>query len=156
MVDTLEPYNVVLQELQDTLTTVLRKILLDKSEVIVKLIQDEQLSLGVDGTGKEIGRYSRYTELIARYESPKPIKPKIQDELFNMEWTGKWFKGMKAELENDHEYEIFSIDGKHSELMEKYGESIMKLSPSLNEFVNEEILKPGLYQYFSDRLTDAA
>lgn len=156
MVSTLEPYNIVLLDLQSNLTVILRDIFLQKSKIIVKLIQEEQLSEGYDGDNKEIGRYTLYTELISRYESPKPIRFKKEGELFNMEWTGRWFKGMRAELQNEERFSIFSIDGKHKELVEKYGENIMKLNPELNKFVNEKILKPALYQYFVDKLSFAA
>lgn len=154
MVDTLEPYNVKLQFLQGNIITILKDIFTRRSKDIVTLLQDEQLSLGLDGDGNELGVYSLATELIARFESPKPIKPKVEGKPYNLEWSGKWFKAMVAKLENNIEYDIFSSDFKDRELRERYGDNITKMSAPLNKFVNDEILKPELYQYFLTELSE--
>ena len=155
MVEVLEPYNIALIRMQEDLPFILQRIFTEKSEIIVNLLFEQQLSVGLDGDGREIGRYSRYTELIARYELPRPIKPKEAGELYNFEWTGDWKSKMKAIFSNEREYEILSSDGKHKELIVKYGDEIVKPSVDLNAFINKNILKPGLYQEFVNRLNNA-
>lgn len=153
MVETLQPYSDALKKLQVEIPTILKKILLNRSDEIIKLIYKKQLSKGKDGDGKIIGTYARATELISLFESPKPIKPKKEDEPYNFEWTGKWKKGLEAILINENYYDILSIDGKHKELIKQYGEKLTKLNEKDNIIVNETMLKPDLYQVFVDRLT---
>jgi len=144
MVEVLEPYNIALIRMQEDIPFILQRIFTEKSEIIVNLLFEQQLSVGLDGDGREIGRYSRYTELIARYELPRPIKPKEAGELYNFEWTGDWKSKMKAIFSNEHK-----------ELIVKYGDEIVKPSVDLNAFINKNILKPGLYQEFVNRLNNA-
>jgi len=156
MIDTLEPYNLILTELQSSIPQILRKIFDEHGKFIAQLVQEEQLSEGKDGDGNLLGTYSRVTEIISLFESPKPIKLKKEGEPFNFEWTGKWFRNMKARLKTESDYEIFSSDFKHKLLVETYGDAITKVNPKLNEYINEKILKPKLYQYFYEKLSIAA
>lgn len=55
-------------------------------------LQKEQLSKGEDQTGSIVGRYSPFTEELAKQEDP--IKPKVAGQPYNFEWTGDFFAQM--------------------------------------------------------------
>jgi len=156
MVDTLEPYNLALTEMVDDIPAILKEVFLKRGADIVRMIQEQQLSKGKDGDGFLLGTYSIVTQNIATTETPKPIRPKIYGKPYNFEWTGDWFKKMKAQLQGTDGYEIFSADWKHNLLIEKYGPDLVKINDRLNQYINDVILKWELHYYFVNRLSNVA
>lgn len=113
------------------------------------LIDFNQIRLeeGEDVFGNLVGTYSRATELEYLFgEGPKPIKPKVEGEPYNFQWTGGLFGGMKIDIFSDRA-EFTSTDGKTPELLEKYGQ-ILGLQPE----DLEEAIRERLFPDFMERL----
>lgn len=68
-------------------------------ELTEKKIKD-RLAVGEDTDNNIIGTYSRFTQTISEnyafYGVAKPIRSKVFGEPYNLEWTGSFFKTIKA------------------------------------------------------------
>lgn len=83
-------------------------------------LQKQQLSEGRNNEDKEIGTYSRSTELNYLFgKGPKPRQPKIEGEPYNFEDTGGLFDGMTLQFDKD-QVSFWSTDEKTPFLVIKY------------------------------------
>ena len=64
------------------------------TEKIALSLQKEQLAEGRNNEDKEIGTYSRATDLFYRFSDNKPRKPKIEGQPYNFEDTGDFVDNM--------------------------------------------------------------
>lgn len=110
-----------------------------------------RLEDGEDVFGNITGTYSRATELEALFgEGPRPIKPKVEGEPYNFQWTGGLFDGMKIEVFGDRaEYD--STDPKTQELLQKYGQILGIQEQDLAEAIRDK-LYPDFINRFRKRL----
>ena len=65
------------------------KVSVSENEIILKTLQIEQWTEGKDRNGDIIGLYAKTTEDIAKRANPKPNRPKIAGEPWNLDWTGE-------------------------------------------------------------------
>ena len=65
------------------------KVSVSENELILKKLQTEQWGEGEDKNGEVIGFYAKTTEEIAKRANPKPNRPKIAGERWNLDWTGE-------------------------------------------------------------------
>lgn len=98
-----------------------------------------QLEKGQDIFGREVGTYSRATELESLFgDGPKPRQPKVEGQPYNFEWTGGLFDGFTLEISGDTA--IFtSRDSKTPLLKEKYGEIFGLQEGNLIEAIDTKI-----------------
>lgn len=154
MVDVLEPYTKELADLKRDLPNILRKILIDKKQEVLKILKEEQLNKGLDSSGKVVGTYSPTTEQISienQLLGRKPRKPKEAGQPYNFEDTGDFFDGFDLMFEDFKSYSLFSRDSKADFLEQEYGD-ISTLTDKHNERVNQEILRPEMYEEIIKRL----
>ena len=150
MVDVLEPYTKEIADLKKELPKILRDILIKKRDEVIRILKDEQLGEGKDSKGKVIGRYSRNTPDYINPEDP-PRQDKIPGQPYNFEWTGGLFDKMYLHFEDLKSYSLFSQDSKAAFLKKEYGD-IFTLTKKNNERVNNEILRPEMYNTIIERL----
>lgn len=150
MVDTIKPYQTAVESLKKDLPRMARKILIDNRDAVIRILKDEQLGEGRDSKGKIIGRYSKNTPDYIDPTNP-PRQDKIPGQPYNFEWTGGLFDKTYLHFEDLESFSLFSQDSKARALEEEYGD-IFKLTTKNNERVNNEILRPLLYEEIIKRL----
>lgn len=154
MVDTIQPFIDEISTLKKELPIILRKILIDRKQDVLRILKDEQLGKGLGPDGNVIGIYTPTTEAISienQLLGRKPRKPKVAGQPYNFEDTGGFFDGMDMFFEDLNSYSLFSKDEK-SDLIEKEYGDIFKLTKKNNEIINNEILKPEMYNRIVIRL----
>lgn len=154
MVDVLEPYIKEIADLKRDLPKILREILIRREQDVLKILKEEQLNKGIDSSGKVVGVYSPITEQISfekQLLGNSPRKPKIAGQPYNFEDTGSFLDGFDMMFEDMKSYSLFSRDSKAEFLKEKYGD-IDTLTKQNNERVNQEILRPEMFEVFVQRL----
>ena len=163
MVDVLEPYTKEIADIKRDLPDILRKILIKNKEQVLDILRKEQLGKGLDSKGKKLihpskrnrpdrwGIYEPITETYYAKKPPLPRKPKIRDKTYSFEWTGGLFDGMFLHFEDDKSFSLFSKDKKASFLEKEYGD-IFTLTKKNNKQVNDEILRPLMFDEIIRRL----
>lgn len=150
MVDTLEPYVKAIEDIKKELPQFLRKVLIDRRTEVLNILREEQLGHGLDSKGKVIGRYSKNTPNYIDPINP-PRQDKTPGEPYNFEWTGGLFDNMYLHFEDLKSYSLFSQDEKAKYLEAEYGD-IFTLTKANNERINQEILRPAMYEFIIQRL----
>ncbi|BFP39494.1 hypothetical protein FGF1_03390 [Flavobacteriaceae bacterium GF1] len=121
------------------------------------LIDLNQIRLedGEDVFGNLTGTYSKSTELESLFgEGPRPIRPKVEGEPYNFQWTGGLFDGMRIDIFSDSA-EFDSTDPKTGELKRKYGQILGLQERDLEEAIRERLF-PDFIKRFRQRLGYAA
>lgn len=150
MVDTLEPYVKAIEDIKKELPQFLRKVLIDRRTEVLNILREEQLGYGLDSSGKVIGRYSKNTPSYIDPRNP-PRQDKTPGEPYNFEWKGGLFDDMYLHFEDLKSYSLFSQDEKAKYLEAEYGD-IFTLTKTNNERINQEILRPAMYEFIIQRL----
>lgn len=150
MVDTLEPYVKEIADIKKDLPDYLRKVLIRRRDEVLRILKEDQLSQGIDSKGKIIGKYSKNTPSYIDPTNP-PRQDKIPGEPYNLEWTGGLFDNMYLHFEDFSSFSLFSQDSKAKMLEAEYGD-IFTLTKQNNDRINQEILRPEMYEYIRERL----
>lgn len=111
-----------------------------QSEIIPFITERQLYEKGIDGKGKFLGHYSRYTIAM------KKLQGAVYDHTTLLD-TGDFYEGFFAFGENEMII-IGSNDGKTDELTERYGHDIFLLTVENTKIVNEEIILPALVKWF--------
>jgi len=150
MVEVLEPYVQEIADIKADLPKILRKILKDNEVQVLQILKSFQLTKGLDANGKVIGTYSVNTP---SYIDPsnEPRQDKIPGAPYNFEWTGSLFDKMFMHFEDLNSYSLFSKDSKARMLEAEYGD-IFTLTDKNNNRINNEILRPEMYEEIIKRL----
>lgn len=156
MVDVLEPYVKEIADLKKDLPNILREILIRRRSDVIKILKEEQLSEGIDSSGRVVGTYSYLTQQYADEElqasgGRTPRKDKAAGQPYNFEWTGSLFDNFYLHFEDKESFSLFSADEKAKFLEREYGD-IFTLTKQNNQRVNQEILRPEMYEVFIQRL----
>lgn len=151
MVEVLEPYNRAVKSIKRDLPKILRQILIDDRDKVIRILKDEQLSKGLDSSGKIVGRYSKATEEFANDPFNKPRQDKIAGQPYNFEWSGGLFDDMYMFFEDKDSFSLFSQDEKALFLKGQYGD-IFTLTKTNNHRVNMDILRPQMFEKIIQRL----
>ena len=146
---------IIIDKFQDNLTFIKKNIpiwikdaLFENAEAIIHLLQENQLSKGLDASGSVVGVYWWETEHIyAKDPQKKPRKPKTKGQPYNFEWSGELFDSMNLKINvPSSEFDIYSTTGK-DKFVEKNvakGADIMTLTKENNDWVNQNIIEPYL------------
>ena len=147
------PYIENLNRLKKEIPSKAKEIITENSIYILSVIKYEQLALGTDYLGNDIGdnEYAYSTEHFYAKISPKPRKPKVTGSNYNMEWTGQFFDGLAIKTEDDG-YNIFSKNGKKEFLEGIYKTKLTIFTKEHNDHINNTILLPNLYKYLLQNL----
>ena len=160
----IDPYLRNIDKIETALIRVATRLVVENGDVIIGLLQNNQLSKGLDYQQKILihpektssSRYAGAYEPVTQdywAKLNKPNEPKNTGETYNMNWTGELFDSMilKANT-NSKEFEIFSSTGKIKMLEGIYNTKLGTLSAQNNYTVNMEIIYPGLIDYILQEL----
>ena len=149
----IDPYLRNIDKIETALIRVATRLVVENGEVIIGLLQNNQLSKGLDYQQNVVGRYKPTTMSYANDPSTKPRTSKSVGQPYNFEWYGELFDsmGIKANT-NSKEFEIFSSTGKIKMLEGIYKTKLGTLSEQNNHTVNMEIIYPGLIDYILQEL----
>lgn len=153
------PYLLNLQAISDKLPELAKTAILARKEEILNILRQKQLGIGENSMGQPLswqdgensgdGFYTKYTEELANTSNPK--NQKRAGSPYTFQWSGSTFASMNIDTATEGSFHIFTQDGKQSLLEDVYGE-IFQLTPEHNDFVNNEIILPFLYQYLLNNL----
>ena len=150
MVDVLEPYVKEIADIKKDLPNILRKILIDNEDKVMDILRNFQLTKGLDSNGRVVGTYSVNTPNYITSDN-EPRQDKIPGAPYNFEWTGGLFDDMFMDFKDLKSYSLFSKDKKAVMLEKEYGD-IFTLTDKNNKMVNDEILRPLMYEEIIRRL----
>ena len=89
------------------------------------------------------GTYRKSTELIAKYSNPKPKKPKIAGQPYNMQWDGVLFDNLQLIV--DQTEALFASDTSRLSKLKQAGYfDLLGLTPKNQVTYVEQILKPKI------------
>lgn len=145
----IEPFIDNLNAIERELVDVAKEVIILKKEEIISILQDSQLSLGLNSKNKVAGVYKTSTEQFASIFNT--VKPKKAFEPYNFEWTGQTFAFMDVKNESGSLYSIFSTSGKQSILEKAYGE-LFDLTEENNDWINQNIILPELQKYILENI----
>lgn len=128
---------------EDNILQYVKDIITENKTEILKIFKENQLFKGLRSDGKVAGVYKPSTELwAAKYP---PIKPKKAFQPYNFQWTGALSDNLDIRNASGSEYIIFSRSGTQKILEDTYGR-IFDLTEENNEWINENIIAPALYE----------
>jgi len=147
------PYIDNLTRLQKEIPEIAKKIITENAPNILYMIKYEQLGLGTDYLGNDIGnnKYAASTQDYWAKQDPKPRKHKVAGSHYNMEWSGTFFDGLGIKVEDDG-FNIFSKNGKKEFLENIYKTKLTIFTKENNDKINNLILLPNLYQHILKNL----
>ncbi len=141
-----------LQRAEQQLEKVAQAALVENMDYIMFILKDDQLANSVKSDGTLAPYYAPNTIDYAKFSVPRTgVSSKSSDNRFNFEWSGNWIDSLYMKVENDG-FDILSRDGKTAILEKMSGGKITALTKKNNDLVNEEIIKPKLFEYFIDAL----
>jgi hypothetical protein len=150
--DIVKPYIDNLNRISDKLEHEAVNIVDRNKAFIIEYLKDMQLSKGINSLGQELGTYKDVTQNYWAKKTPIPRKSKVAGAKYNLEWTGEFFDSLMINQSKDS-YSILSSNGKDLFLKEAFGGiSLTKLTPENNEFINNTIILPKLYEYVLNNL----
>lgn len=127
-----------LRRFKDSLPELLEDIIMDKEDVIVSAIANDQLyRRGINGKGEKIMDYMPYTATTVKIKKRKG-QPTTRVTLRD---TGDFHKSMFVVFDSDGFY-ITASDDKTQGLIEKYGDEIFRLTDkNFNRIIRSHIRK---------------
>ena len=127
-----------LRRFKDSLPELLEDIIMDKEDVIVSAIANDQLyRRGINGKGEKIMDYMPYTATTVKIKKRKG-QPTTRVTLRD---TGDFHKSMFVVFDSDGFY-ITASDDKTQSLIEKYGSEIFRLTDkNFNRIIRSHIRK---------------
>lgn len=128
--------------------------ILENAEFIISILQDNQLSKGLDSTGSVVGTYFWETEYIyAKDPDNRPRKQKNTGEPYNFEWSGEFFDSMNIKVDTTtKEFDIFSSTGKDKFLEKQFGTDLTQFTKENNSWVNKNIIEPFIAKKIKENL----
>lgn len=143
-------------KLQSELDGIGKQVVEAKEREIVEFFQDNQIGMGLkvgsgDGLryirmrGSNRTGYGRTTEDFWRISSDyKPDYDKSAGNPYYMEWSGDFFRSMRAKYLKGFKYEITSSDGKLSKLFYSFGDDLLEIGNITNKEIVRTILAPDI------------
>jgi len=110
---------------------------------VLSTLKNDQLGEGLDSFGRLVGEYAASTQEVYAKRSPKPRRAKDYGASYNFEWTGKFMDSMKIKKEGNDGYVIDSA--RKAELESIYDTKLTALTEENNDFVNNKVVNPALY-----------
>ena len=143
-----------LDKIKERLPRIANRIILENAEIIIEIIKENQLAKGLNSYGNIIGTYASITRKYA-YNSKKaygyPNSDKKKGQPYDMQWSGDLFKSLNLKGNSSkNEFTIFSSNGKIEFLEKEFNMELSDLTKENNDWVNENILLPNLYEHILD------
>lgn len=111
-----------------------------QSEIIPFITERQLYEKGIDGEGKFLAHYSKFTIALKKSKGEVYTHTTLHD-------TGDFYEGFFA-FGEDSVIVIWSSDEKSEMLAREYGQDIFMLTVENNKIVNEEIILPALVKWF--------
>lgn len=152
------PYIDNLEKIKNNLPEIASKAINENYSEIVMLVKSAQLGRGLNSRGEPLkwnegtGKYAKRTQGYANRDGVRV--PKTKGAPYNFSWTGETLDNTQLKQNpNESTYEIFTIAWKQRMLESQlgYGE-IFKLTDKHNDYVNEKIILPAIYQHILKNL----
>lgn len=137
-----------LRKFRDILDDELKQEIKRNEEVIIRMITENQLyERGVEGKGIPIMSYQPYTAAtvrIKRYKGQPADRVTLRD-------TGEFYKSLHVEFD-DKGFYVTSTDDKAPELLEKYGQTIFRLTNENFTDLVRNYIRPSLAEKLKKRI----
>ena len=143
-----------LQQVDKELEDIAKKAVMKNTELILNLLKNKQLRKSIKSDGSLAPYYKTSTLNFALADNPiTGASSKTDADRFNYQWTGEWMSQFYIRMEsNDDGFNILSADGKTAVLEQMSGGKIMALTKENNDFINETIITPLLFEHLIDGL----
>jgi hypothetical protein len=141
-----------LRSAERQLERVAKRAIVENLDYILFLLKEKQLGEGIRSDGKGAPFYAPSTIDYAQFNPPRTGESsKSSSDRFNYEWSGTWIDSLYIKLEKDG-FDILARDNKTA-LLEKLSRGkITALTEKNNKLINEEIVKPKLFEYMINAL----
>lgn len=128
--------------------------IMENADFIISILQDNQLSKGLDSSGTVVGTYFWTTEYqYARDPQNRPRKPKVTGSPYNFEWSGEFFDSMNLKVDTkESKFNIFSVTGKDRILEQYFRRDLTTFTKENNDYVNTTIIEPYLAQKIEENM----
>lgn len=145
-----------LNNVKDRLPRIANRIILENAEIILEIMKENQLAKGLNSYGSIIGTYASITRKYA-FDSRKaygyPNTDKKEGQPYDMQWSGDLFKSLNIKGNaSNNEFTIFSSNGKIEFLEKEFNMELSDLTKENNDWINENILLPKLYEHILDEM----
>lgn len=143
---------IALQKAEKRLEKIAQNAVRDNMEAILTILKEEQLHEGIMSSGKSAPYYNPSTIDFARANPPRTgVNSKSSSNRWNYDWSGSWIESMYIKMEKDG-FSILSRDGKTAMLEKMSGGKLTALTKENNDLINDEIIKPALFEFMLDNL----
>lgn len=141
-----------LNKASQQLERVARRAVVENMDYIMFLLKEKQLGQSIRSDGKLAPYYAPNTTEYAKFNPPRTgISSKSKNNRYNFEWSGSWIDSLYMKLEKDG-FSILARDNK-TELLEKMSRGkITALTDKNNTLINDEVIKPKLFEHMIDAL----
>lgn len=137
-----------IQQVDSELEEVGMKSIEENMDFIMYLLKEKQLGEGIKSDGSDAPNYSYWTQFYAKGNPPRTgVSSKEPSEKFNFEWSGEWIDSLYMKFANDG-FDILARDSKTSILERMSGGKITALTEEHNRIINDDIVKPALWEHF--------
>lgn len=145
----IQPFIDRLDDIERNLYNVAKEIIKEDAEFIIGMLKHGQLEQGLNSYGKIVGRYSVHTQGYANADNIST--PKRFGDPYNFFWSGQTVENLKVSKITKKSFEITTVKFKQNLLEEIYGE-LFDLTEEHNEYYNNEMLLPKLYEKIIDNM----
>lgn len=120
--------------------------IIEESKEKIEAFNQMQLYSGLDSKGNKIRSYRNKSYAYKK----STINPKPGLGTPDLKLTGKFYRGMKV-IVTSSTFEVDSVDGKTSDLIEKYGEGIFGLTEESKTEYAQNTLFEGIKNYITSK-----
>lgn len=132
-----------IKSLENQIPIWIKDAIFENAEFIISILQDNQLSKGLDSSGTVVGTYSWTTDYFWNTGQNKARQPKTAGQPYNFEWSGEFFDSMNVKVDvQKADYDIYS--NKDADMEKWFGRDLTILTAENNKWVNENIIEPYL------------
>jgi len=141
-----------LEQIKNEIPIWIKDAIFENADFIINILQDSQLSKGLDSSGSVVGVYSWATDAFYNKGQNKAKQPKEAGTPYNFEWTSDFFDSMNIKVNSvEQGFDIFSTTGKDKFLEKQFNSELTKLTKENNDYINKKILEP----YISKKIMES-
>lgn len=125
------------------------KEIIESNDTVIRYMNayDQLFEKGIDRLGEEIWRYRPYT---GNTIAIKILKNQPVDRV-TLKDTGAFYESLRVKVYSDS-FEIYSVDVKASDIIEKYGDEILGLTNENLNILTWDYIHPEIINYLRENL----